>query len=100
MSAPRMTKTRAKATRAPAAGHVRTNAISTLQFDPEPLPDMPFAEGIDDILGADLRHRLVSEAAYHHFAERGYAEGSEIDDWSQAEAEIDHTLVDRPFHRR
>jgi len=55
--------------------------------------EQPFAEGAADALGPDLRHRLVSETAYHHLEERGYAEGSEVEDWSEAEAEVDHTLI-------
>jgi hypothetical protein len=35
------------------------------------------------------RHRLISEAAYRRFAQRGYAGGSELEDWLQAEAEVD-----------
>ena len=63
-------------------------------------PDQPFAEGAADALSADLRHRLISETAFHHLAERGYENGSEVEDWTQAEAEVDHTLLnptkDRP----
>jgi hypothetical protein len=60
-----------------------------------PAPDQPFAEGVEDVLSPDLRHRLVSEVAFHHLAERGYADGGELDDWAQAADEVDHTLLDR-----
>ena len=56
-------------------------------------PDQPFAEGASDALSADLRHRMISETAFHHLAERGYEDGSEVEDWTQAEAEVDHTLL-------
>jgi hypothetical protein len=52
--------------------------------------DMPFVEGASDSLDPDLRHRMISEAAYYLFIQRGYAEGYEQDDWLQAEAQIDH----------
>jgi hypothetical protein len=55
--------------------------------------DMPFAEGADDSLDPDLRHRMISEAAYHMFIQRGYADGYELDDWLQAEAQVDHVAV-------
>lgn len=55
--------------------------------------DQPFVEGAGDALDPDLRHRLVSEAAFHHLEERGFAEGSEVEDWAAAEAEVDHTLI-------
>ncbi|MCC6534097.1 MAG: DUF2934 domain-containing protein [Burkholderiales bacterium] len=56
-------------------------------------PDMPFVEGSHDELDPDLRHRLISDAAYALYAQRGYADGYDMDDWLQAEAMIDHTLL-------
>ena len=56
-------------------------------------PEQPFAEGAHDTLSPDLRHRLVSETAYHHLAERGFADGYETDDWQQAASEVDHVLI-------
>ena len=56
-------------------------------------PDQPFAEGARDTIDADLRHRMISEVAYHRYVERGYADGYDIDDWLQAEAEVDHVLL-------
>jgi hypothetical protein len=61
----------------------------------EQLPDQPFAEGGQDTLDADLRHRMISEAAFHRYAGRGYADGYDMDDWLQAEAEVDHLLLNR-----
>ncbi len=66
-----------------------------------PVPDdareveQPFAEGAGDALDPDLRHRLVSEAAYGLYAERGYVDGYDVDDWLTAEAEVDHLLLGR-----
>lgn len=57
--------------------------------------DTPFAEGKDDALDPDLRHRLISERAYARYCERGYADGYDLDDWLEAEAEVDHTLLHR-----
>jgi hypothetical protein len=45
-----------------------------------------------DEIGGELRHRMISEAAYQLYAERGYADGLELDDWLQAEAEVDRSL--------
>jgi hypothetical protein len=58
-------------------------------------PEQPFGEGARDEIDPDLRHRMISEAAYHLYAERGYAEGYEVDDWQQAEAAVDHLLLNR-----
>jgi len=47
--------------------------------------------GID----AETRHRMISEAAYRLYAKRGYVEGFELEDWLQAEAEVDRQLGSR-----
>jgi len=75
--------------------HPRSVPIIDEQKESEQTPDQPFAEGAQDTIDADLRHRMISEAAYHRFSERGYADGYDVDDWLQAEAEIDHLLLNR-----
>lgn len=40
----------------------------------------------------DEQRRLVAEAAYYRALERGFAPGCEMDDWLQAEAEINQML--------
>ena len=59
----------------------------------EDMADTPFEEGAQDKLDPDLRHRMISEAAYHLYAERGYADGYDLDDWLQAEAAVDHVSL-------
>ena len=56
-------------------------------------PDQPFAEGVADQLDPDLRHRLISEAAFQHQVERGYNSDYEDDDWRDAEGEVDHVVL-------
>lgn len=75
--------------------HPRSVPIIELASESEELPDQPFAEGGQDMLDADLRHRMISEAAFHRYAEHGYADGYDMDDWLQAEAEVDHLLLNR-----
>jgi len=55
--------------------------------------DQPFEEGSQDQIDPDLRHRLISEAAFELYKQRGYESGYELDDWLQAEAQVDHTLL-------
>ena len=57
------------------------------------MPDQPFAEGAADTIDPDLRYRMISEAAYHRYVDRSYADGYDIEDWLQAEAEVDHILL-------
>lgn len=62
-------------------------------------PDQPFAEGAQDTIDPDLRHRMISEAAYHRYIERGYADDYDLDDWLEAEAAVDHVLLNRKVTR-
>lgn len=40
----------------------------------------------------EARRNLISEAAYFRAVQRGFAPGSELDDWVAAEAEVDARL--------
>jgi hypothetical protein len=55
--------------------------------------EMPFEEGARSTLDPDLRYRMISEAAYHLYQQRGYADGYDLDDWLQAEAQVDHVAL-------
>jgi hypothetical protein len=68
-------------------------SVPIAELDPGSEPDQPFEEGAHDAIEPDLRHRMISEAAYHLYAQRGYADGYDFDDWLTAEAEIDHLLL-------
>jgi hypothetical protein len=64
---------------------------------PEPegaAADQPFQEGARDGIDLDLRHRLISEAAYALYASRGYVDGFDVEDWLTAEASVDHVLLE------
>ncbi len=94
------TKTTPPAPRSRARTRVRASGahpqeIPNIEVEPEVMraADQPFEEGAHDMIDADLRHRMISEAAYHHYAERGYEDGYDLDDWLQAEAEVDHLLI-------
>ena len=51
-------------------------------------------EGNDTLpeIGPDLRYRLVSEAAYHRFLDRGCVDGYDVDDRLTAEADVEREL--------
>ncbi|HEY5307647.1 MAG TPA: DUF2934 domain-containing protein [Casimicrobiaceae bacterium] len=87
-------RTKARVRRADSK-HPRVVPILGAEDEADAAPDQPFAEGALDTVDPDLRHRMISEAAYHRYVERGYAEGYELDDWLSAEAEVDHLLLDR-----
>ena len=63
------------------------------------MPDMPFSEGIGNEIEQDLRYRLISEAAYDLYMQRGYCDGYDMDDWLDAEATVDHILVNPERNR-
>src|SRR5690349_8852583 len=65
----------------------------------DPDTEAPAGDDANDEIGDELRHRMISEAAYHLHAGRGYVDGLELDDWLQAEAEVDRMLSGRrPAH--
>jgi len=52
----------------------------------------PFADDAMDELDPNLRHRMVSETAYRRHGECGYEDGYDLEDWLQAEADVDRLL--------
>lgn len=76
-----------------ASGHPREVPILAPEADDDRDPDQPFEEGVRDSIDPDLRQRMVSEAAFRLYQERGCTDGYEFDDWLQAEAEVDHLLL-------
>lgn len=40
----------------------------------------------------EVRRAMIAEAAYYHAERRGFAPGDELEDWLQAEAEVDALL--------
>ena len=48
--------------------------------------------GSDGPASSDERARRIAEAAYFRAQARGFAPGRELDDWLEAEAEIDRML--------
>lgn len=60
-------------------------------------PDQPFEEGAHDMIDPDLRHRLISEAAFEMYARRGFVDGYDVEDWLSAEAQVDHLLLNPQF---
>lgn len=81
--------------RAKVVVHPESVAVPEARHDSEAL-DQPFAEGVRDELDPDLRHRLVSDAAFHRRAERGLSDDYDEEDRREAEDDVDHTIVDRP----
>ncbi|HZQ61088.1 MAG TPA: DUF2934 domain-containing protein [Casimicrobiaceae bacterium] len=40
------------------------------------------------------RHRRICETAYELYAQRGYADGYDVEDWLRAEVLVDQSLLD------
>jgi hypothetical protein len=76
--------------------HPRAVPTIVPERDVDRVPDQPFAEGARDELDPVLRYRMISERAYHRYIDRGYADGGDLDDWLQAEADVDHLLLAEP----
>ncbi|HXH64950.1 MAG TPA: DUF2934 domain-containing protein [Mariprofundaceae bacterium] len=43
-------------------------------------------------LWVEIRRQMIAEAAYYHAEQRGFATGNEMQDWLEAEKEIDRRL--------
>ena len=98
MSKRLITRSRTAAVRpAPEPPPPRTRSSASRVVDEgverETMPDQPFAAGPASEIDPELRYRMISETAYRHYVERGYTDGGDLEDWLQAEAEIDHYLV-------
>jgi len=57
----------------------------------------PHDDGPGMVFDPDLRHRMISEAAYYMYTQRGYADGYDLDDWLEAEAQVED-LIMNPEH--
>lgn len=44
----------------------------------------------------EQREAMIRDAAYYHYAKRGYAPGHDFDDWLAAEAEIERGTAGSP----
>ena len=73
--------------------HPRGVAVPEAEPEIDAAPDQPFEEGVRDAITPDLRHRMISEAAFYRYAQRGYVDGYDVDDWVAAEEEVDHLLL-------
>ena len=50
--------------------------------------DSPAPATKETTLDSGERRQMVAEAAYYRAAQRGFAPGSEVEDWLEAEAQI------------
>jgi len=75
----------AKHAKVPAPRH--PHVIPTLHNE-----DLPGAADAPDAIEPEVRYRMVSEAAYHRYLDRGCADGFDTDDWLAAEADVEREL--------
>jgi hypothetical protein len=47
----------------------------------------------------DERHRMIAEAAYRRAEQRGFTDGDPLQDWLEAETQIEMQLKDGNIHR-
>ncbi len=70
-----------------------TRRRSTVRQRNERSVAMPTLEVAHAAFDPDLRHRMISEAAYYLYAQRGYADGFDVDDWLMAEGQVDALIM-------
>ncbi|SPE24090.1 hypothetical protein SBBP1_260047 [Burkholderiales bacterium] len=96
-AAPRARRRRETASKQQPERILKADASSV---SPTSEPDQPFEEGAHDSIDPDLRHRLISEAAFDLYTKRGFVDGYDVDDWLVAETEVDHLLLNPQFPER
>ena len=74
-------KTAVKAKQAPAKKVTRKSTITT----------KPHTASIN--ITSEERWKMIAVAAYHKAEKRGFAPGSELQDWAEAEQEVDELLM-------
>jgi hypothetical protein len=77
-----------------ATNRPRSTAPLAGDGDNDTVPDTP-PQWAHQALDPDLRHRMISEAAYYLYTQRGSEDGCDMDDWLQAEVEIDLLMTPR-----
>lgn len=64
-----------------------------MNFDNDPLLDLAVSSRIAGV-SADQRRAMIAEAAYFRAEARGFEPGAEVDDWLDAEYEIEQRLAE------
>ena len=59
----------------------------------EPIP--PARREHDRAIGAEDRQQTIRETAYRRFEARGRVHGRDLEDWLEAEAQLESTRVDK-----
>lgn len=65
-----------------------SNVVGTI--NPQPIRGEPVPQG--SVWLPEEREYLISEAAYYRAKRRGFAPGNEMEDWLQAETEVDSLI--------
>ncbi len=70
------------------------SAIAVLGPDPASVGEVhvPVPVTGKRAVNPELRNQMIAHAAYYRAERRGFCGGSELEDWLEAEAEIDRTL--------
>jgi hypothetical protein len=95
---PRTEQRKTRSTRQPTCATAHSaNGIATdpVVIDKPHSPGKPNSHSLcgGTILEPGLREKLVREAAYFRAERRGFSPGSELEDWTAAEREVDQALV-------
>jgi Protein of unknown function (DUF2934) len=85
----------AESTRTPGLPAADPSGLQSAENEPSRASEPKRSVSVQDEVDRDLRHRLISEAAYKLYAHRGYIDGFALADWLQAEAEVDQLLGHR-----
>ncbi len=64
--------------------------MSDIETKPDEMPEKIEGNGVTP----EERYQLIAAAAYRRAEQRDFAPGRELDDWLEAEAEVDQKLAE------
>ena len=70
---------------------VKANETPTKKVPKKPTTTKPQTSSIN--ITSEERWKMIAIAAYHKAEKRGFAPGNELQDWAEAEQEIDELLI-------
>lgn len=95
------TSTAAAASAKPSASKPAVSAVSRSRATREPVVAKKTpsrrrsAQSALGTVAAEERYRMIQDAAYYRAEKRGFAPGHDLEDWAEAEREVDALLAAR-----
>ena len=74
-------------------GRSRGGMVENPESNIENAADVSVRESLRQRIDPELRYRMISERAFEFYVARGYADGNDMDDWLEAEKQVESMLA-------